>query len=146
LATSNGIAVEAASQYMDPPSMLTGPEFSAAIPRVPPLPASVIQGAKFDDGSQSLDGLNCSQCSFKDTELIYAGGSFRLQDIKVSGTTRLTLTGAAANTLALLSFLRGIEVGISVPPSKPQKPARIASIAKKPMTKLDFSPPFIGQR
>jgi hypothetical protein len=144
--TSNGITVEAAVQNLDPPSAFWGEELAAAIPRVPPLPTSVVSGGKVINAPQSLDGLNCRRCSFVNSELIYAGGPFQLADITVSGTTHLKLQGAAANTLALLAFFSGIEAGVPVAPSVPQQPISRTSTAKKPMTKLDFSPPFIGQR
>lgn len=122
------------------------PETPYSMPHVPPLLGITVSNSVFDNGPQFLDGLNCEDCEFKDASLYYGGGSFQLKNIKVSGATRLTLVGAAANTEALLNFFHGLEDGEVPPASKPGLPIKRTTVAKKPMTKLDFSPPFIGER
>jgi hypothetical protein len=142
----NGVTVEAAAQDLDPVSAFWGPGFAASIPRVPPLPSGSQTGMLVSGMPQSLDGLNCRNCKFVNSDLIYAGGPLHLEDIAVSGTTHITLQGAAANTLALLTFFNAIQEGVPATPNVPQQPIKKTSIAKKPMTELNFSPPFIGQR
>jgi|ERR1039457_1260083 hypothetical protein len=117
-----------------------------SVPIVPPLSNLTLHSIGIVNEGQILDGLTCEDCDFINANLMYGGGSFRLKNIKVSGTTRLTLTGAAANTEALLNFFKGIELGTVVPASTPEVPIKKATVAKKPMTKLDFTPPFIGAR
>ncbi len=92
-------AVEAAPQDLETsPSAIWGPGFANSIPRVPPLPEGTVNGGLVTNAPQSLDGLTCTNCRFVNSDLIYAGGPFRLANISVSGTTHLKLQGAAANT------------------------------------------------
>jgi hypothetical protein len=134
------------SSAQDLPSALWAGPNVQVVPTVPPLPNIILHGGKFTGVPQVLDGMDCTQCEFNDAALMYGGGAFRLQDIKVSGTTHLTLIGAAANTVALLNFLNGVEQGVPAPPSIPEQPIKKASPAKIPMTKLSITPPFISQR
>src|SRR5579859_6816611 len=57
---------------------------------------------------QRLDGLNCENCEFENAQLRYGGGVVNLKGSTLSSTTELQLEGAAANTVALLEFLRAI--------------------------------------
>lgn len=76
-----------------------------SIPEVPPLGHNRLDRLVVENTPQALDGLSCSGCRFINAALSYGGGSFRLQDASFEGTTTLTLTGAAANTVAMLSAL-----------------------------------------
>lgn len=93
---------------------------------------------------QSLDGFDCRDCTFKDVELTYSGGAYHLENAKFSGTTRLVLTGAAANTLAFVQFMQDIASGLPGVPPPPNKPIERKATAKKPMTRMDATAPFIG--
>lgn len=116
-----------------------------AIPIVPPMPHFHAVNMIITS-PQTLDGFDCEGCGFKDAELRYGGGPFDLRFSNFSGTTHITLTGAAANTLALLTFFDGIQKGIPAAPSIPDQPIKKKITAKKPMTGLSLTPPFIGQR
>ncbi len=48
----------------------------------------------FEDVTQSLDGLDCTNCVFKDVRFEYAGGAYNLINCSFSGTTRVTLPSA----------------------------------------------------
>jgi hypothetical protein len=96
--------------------------------------------------SQQLDGFDCRGCTFRDVELTYSGGAYHIENARFSGTTRLVLTGAAANTLAFLQFMQGIASGLPGVPPLPNKPVERRATAKKPMTGMDITAPFIGAK
>jgi len=96
--------------------------------------------------SQPLDGLDCRGCTFNDTVLKYSGGAYNLEGAKITGTTHLVLEGAAANTVAFLEFMHGIASGVPSASFPPNRPIERRAIAKKPMTKMDFTAPFIGAK
>jgi hypothetical protein len=114
----------------------------AAVPVVKPLnPTLSVKNVGIRNShSQQLDGLKCNQCRFEDATLTYGGGAFDLKNSSITGTTRLQLTGAAANTVALLDLLRGIQVDS---PPKMKDIERKAKV-KRPINQLNFSPPFDG--
>jgi uncharacterized protein YjbI with pentapeptide repeats len=96
--------------------------------------------------SQDLDGLDCRGCTFNGAMMRYSGGAFNLENANFSGTTRLELSGAAANTVAFLKFMDGLAKGVA-PKSFPQnKPVHKQAIAKNPLPKLDFTAPYIGAK
>lgn len=116
----------------------------------------------FVSTGQSLDGLNCEDCQFNNAGLRYGGGVLNLKGSTFSGTTELQLEGAAANTIALLEFLKAIPEGqlkYKLPiPNKPitrkfastatPSPTRgpIPPPAPAPPQKMDFTAPYIGPR
>jgi len=108
---------------------------------------------------QSLDGLNCEDCQFEGARLRYGGGVVNLKGSTFSGTTELELEGAAANTVALLEFLKAIPEGglkYKLPtPNRPitkkfastRPPAPAPEKAPTPQPqKMDFTAPYIGPR
>jgi hypothetical protein len=93
---------------------------------------------------QSLDGLECHNCNFNDADLRYSGGAFNLENVKFTGTIRLVLDGAAANTVAFLDLMKRISPGAPVVSPAPQTPIKKKAITKRPSTPISFTPPFIG--
>ncbi len=76
-------------------------------PSVPPLGIAVTDvGLK--GVAQQLDGLNCEKCTFTDVVFEYAGGNFRCVDCTFTGSTRLILKGAAANTAVMLRLFQSL--------------------------------------
>jgi hypothetical protein len=122
-----------------------------AIPVVPPGPVISLHNVAFstiggNDGVQQLDGLRCDGCRFDDAVLTYGGGNFELKNVTISGTARLQLTGAAANTVALIDALEsiGLDSNAILPNLIPQRPINKTVTIKKPTRKLDLRPPFTG--
>jgi hypothetical protein len=111
-------------------------------PVVPPLIPQV-KGLTIEGGSipQMLDGLDCKECTFKDVTLTYAGGAYNFDHCNFSGTTRVVLSGAAANTMAILPLLQAITRGVPPKPPTPQKPTEQTATAKQLMT-VSFASPF----
>ena len=97
----------------------------------------------FEDVTQRLDGLDCTNCTFKDVTLEYAGGNFNLVNATFSGRTRLMLKGAAANTASAVSMLAAIGSGnVSAPPA-PNQPVVKSTLAKQSVT-LNWKNPYSG--
>jgi hypothetical protein len=91
-------------------------------PIVPPLHHNVFKGAHMTNVEQPLDGFECEDCSFTDVTLTYAGGAVRIVNPKFSGTTRLVLKGAAANTSVTVSFLQAMLQNQKPPTFSPNAP------------------------
>ena len=72
--------------------------------------------------NQILDGMICDECTFKDSKLVYGGGAFALKNVSFSGETRVEFTGAAANTLTMLRFLKAMKAGQRPQPVNPNVP------------------------
>lgn len=120
----------------------------------------VLEDFTFASVKQPLDGLNCTNCKFEDAALSYAGGVVNLRGSTFSGTTKLQLEGAAANTIALLEFLKAIPKGTlqyklpinrpitknfsSAPAPPTQRPPAQAAPVPQPK-KMDFTAPYIGR-
>jgi hypothetical protein len=116
----------------------------------------VMRDFRFISSGQTLDGLNCENCEFKDARLRYGGGVLSLKGSTFSGTTELQLEGAAANTIAVLEFLKAIPGGrltYKLPINKPitrkfassPKPSIVKLPTPTPQQhKLDFTSPYIG--
>jgi len=95
----------------------------------------------FEDVTQSLDGLDCTNCVFKDVRFEYAGGAYNLINCSFSGTTRVTLKGAATNTLAILPLLQAIMSGHPPDVPKPKAPMLKTATAQSPVT-INFTSPY----
>jgi hypothetical protein len=95
----------------------------------------------FEDVTQSLDGLDCTNCVFKDVRFEYAGGAYNLINCAFSGTTRVTLKGAATNTFAILPLLQAITSGHPPEPPKPKTPMLKTATAQSPTT-ISFTSPY----
>jgi len=118
-----------------------------AIPSFRPLESTpIFEDFTFASVGQPLDGLDCRGCKFNNVTLRYSGGAYNLDNAQFSGTTRLVLEGAAANTLAFLKLLNGLSTGIPLASLPPNKPLERKARAKKPDAKIDFTAPFIGPK
>jgi len=117
-----------------------------AIPKVLPLEDNpIIKTTTFGDlGKQQLDGLDCRDCKFNNAGLVYGGGSWNLKNPTLSGTTTVSLVGAAANTLALLKFLSSIGKGVPGISFPQNAPIKQKAVAKKPFTTMQVTAPYIG--
>ena len=88
-------------------------EIEGAVPSFISLERTLIfKRYVLENGTQHLDGFDCRECTFKNVALQYGGGAYHLENAKFSGTTSISLTGAAANTVAFLRFLQSIGRGI----------------------------------
>jgi len=67
--------------------------------------------------SQSLDGLDCDDCTLGVGKLTYAGGAFRLKDAHIPRGIPVELKGAALNTVTLLSALGAFPSPSPAPPT-----------------------------
>ncbi len=98
------------------------------------------------EAKQSLDGLDCHNCTFANAKLRYSGGAFNFENVNFSGTTQLVLEGAAANTLAFLRFLNSLSTGIPLASPPQNKPIERKARAKKNLPQINFTVPFIGPK
>lgn len=90
-----------------------------------------------------LDGYACLGCTFQDVTLRYGGGVFGLSNANITGTARIELVGAAANTVA---FLSTIGVGCYKRPEPLERPHPNVPIVKtakfeKPIL-VDLNSPY----
>jgi hypothetical protein len=93
-------------------------------------------------GAQVLDGLDCDDCDFIGATLKYAGGAVRLKNPLFSGIVRVELTGAAANTAALLPLLSAIAAGQTPNPVNPNKPILETASLKAEVKLADWQTPY----
>ena len=114
-----------------------------AIPEVPPLRHNIVENFPFGNGRdevmQQLDGLECRNCSFNNVTLTYGGGEYDLRNISFVGKWELRLTGAARNTMQLVSFLQSMKNAPRIMPVPPAKDMPIiieASTTEKITTDL----------
>jgi hypothetical protein len=92
-------------------------------------------GFTFEDKRLELDGLDCVNCVFKNVVLTYGGGPFNLSNVTFSGTTRIELTGAAANGLKILPLVDAINRGRLIEPApNPNRPIVKMAIAQTPLS------------
>jgi hypothetical protein len=105
----------------------------------------IIEDFTFEDVEQRLDGLDCTNCTFKDVTLDYEGGIFNLVNASFSGRIRLVLKGTAANTASAVSMLAAIGSGNRATLPAPNQPVIKATIVKQPV-KLDWKSPYSGGR
>jgi hypothetical protein len=100
--------------------------------------------ATIEDSTQSLDGLNCTDCVFTNATLEYSGGAYNFVRTSFIGTTRVVLKGPAANTVATLPLLEAIAAGSAEPPPNPNRPILKSATAKTPV-RIDWRSPYSGQ-
>ena len=86
------------------PSGPRGFVFGGVEPEVPPIKAQ-ISNSVISGGIQSLDGINCVNCSFENVVIEYAGGSYRLVNVRFSGKTTFVFKGAALNALNMKALV-----------------------------------------
>jgi hypothetical protein len=106
---------------------------TAGVPIVPGLGGKLID-VTLEGGPQELDGLDCTRCDFRGLTLTYGGGAFKFTDSKISGTIKVVLTGAAANTVTILPFLEGLTRGTPPKPTIPQTPIEKTATAPQIVT------------
>jgi hypothetical protein len=124
-----------------------GLSIDRSVPQFIPIEKTpVFEELEISGEEQALDGLDCRSCTFSDSTLEYGGGAFNFTNVKFSGKTRLVLTGAAANTVAFLQFMHGIDKGIPSASLPPNRPIEKTAITKKPLGKIDFTAPYIGAK
>ena len=100
------------------------------------------EGITLKHGKQTLDGLRCEQCTFDDAELSYSGGPFDLNKLGISGTTHISYSGAAANTVALLDLLKSVGLGVDGVKTEPNTPIRRSTTTKRAGTVVTFTAPY----
>jgi hypothetical protein len=96
-----------------------------------------------------IDGRNSVQEMFDNSTLVYGGGSFRMEDFLLTGTTNIQLIGAAANTAQFLEIFGLLNrAAPNSPPSPPQAPAMNTPIHKTTKTTIkgDFVSPYDGKQ
>jgi hypothetical protein len=121
---------------------ISGPGELIVADSVPVVPTGVamFSGIVIDKPLQQLDGFGCVRCTLKVPTFAYGGGPVILAEPTLPRSIRLILTGASANTLALLIFLKAngisIENFFDKPNPKPNEPMIMtASITQdKPMS------------
>jgi len=127
-------------------SILERPAFAQSVISVRGVPVVPGLGAKFSrirvaHATQELDGLDCTECDFRDLTLTYGGGAFKFTDTKFSGNIRVNLTGAAANTVSVLPFLEALARGMPPELAVPQAPIERAATAPQIVT-VNFASPY----
>jgi hypothetical protein len=113
---------------------------SDAIPAVPALRHIVFTKGAFTGGTQQLDGLECESCLFDNVTFTYGGGAVRLVNPSISGPIRVELTGAAANTVAVIQYLQAIDANRQPAPINPRTPILKSATARR-VFKADFITP-----
>lgn len=116
-----------------------------AIPgRAPQIPGlgSPVKDMGFANGTQSLDGLDCTDCLFENTKLVYSGGAVKLIRPHFDGKIEVELTGAAGNTMALLPLLTAVAQGQQPEPPNPNRPVLKTISVKKPIVLAEWNAPF----
>jgi hypothetical protein len=109
----------------------TGVKMPGTIPTFIPLEQTpIFEDFTFSDESQDLDGIECTGCTFNNVTLRYSGGAYKLANATFTGTTRVELRGAAANTIAFLPLLQAIASGQRAEPPNPNRPVLKTATAK----------------
>lgn len=143
-----GSHTSAFAQEPKPPS-ISGPGlFINAQTGIPPVPGLTQSFENFDLQAHSLfflDGVACINCILGDTDLVYGGGAFSLNNFKFSGPVRVKLVGAAANTMAFVTFMEAVGARQAIPKPKPSEPIIRAALIDKPISG-DFTTPFNGSK
>ncbi len=113
---------------------------SAEVPTVPPANLHFSK-ATWSGLVQQLDGVDCTDCVFNNVSFTYGGGAFNFNNVAISKNFRLTLTGAAANTIILLRILEAISAAKPPIPPQPQTPIQRTAIAKQTVT-ISLASPY----
>jgi hypothetical protein len=114
---------------------------SGLIPTIPGL-GPRIESLNLDATGQDLDGLNCGECVFNNAALTYSGGAFRMDKASFSGTTRLTLKGAAANGVAMVPLMIALARGQKPAPPRSNVPIIKTAITKETITNVAWQSPY----
>jgi hypothetical protein len=88
--------------------------------------------------------MECKECIFKDVVLEYSGGAYTLENCSFSGTIRVVLKGASANTVVILPLLEALGSGKPPVAPIPKRPVDRLTTAKNVMT-ISFSSPYSGE-
>jgi hypothetical protein len=132
--------VSAAAQYINPGQGASGVELHL-MPQVPGI-GPKINGLHIMGLPQTLDGLNCDGCEFVNATLRYSGGAVALNNASFKGTTRVELSGPAANTVALLPLLSALAAGKKPEPPSPNLPIIKTEMIATQMNLSDWQTPF----
>ena len=93
----------------EPPKPMPVLAGGAGTPLVPPITQHFSNfGASVPGTAFGVDGVECVKCSFNGMTLRYGGGNFQFSDFKFSGPVRFELTGAAANTVIFMRFVKAL--------------------------------------
>jgi hypothetical protein len=119
---------------------------STVIPRLINLNwMPIIEGSYLSSRSQVLDGLDCRGCVLENSHFIYSGGPFNFSNTTIRGSVSIEYRGAAANTIAMIDFVKGLGLGQSTETQPAGQPIqRKTDIKPQPKKKFDFSPPFVS--
>jgi hypothetical protein len=115
---------------------------SGTAPIIPSLGATRL-GVFVSNGTQSLDGLDCENCSFSNVTLEYSGGAFNLKNSSFAGPVRVKLEGAAANTVAFLQLVQALRISERAKQPALRKPVQKLAIVTKKVTG-DFEAPYFS--
>jgi hypothetical protein len=115
---------------------------TAALPVVPGILLHT-DGAHEVNSLQQLDGVEFKDSEFKGVTWEYSGGAFSLVNVKISTPMRVTLKGAAANTMALLAIVQAVNDGARPRPMNPNAPVLRQATEKHTVT-IDLTSPYIG--
>lgn len=122
-----------------------GVRVQGTIPTFLPLEQTpIFENFTFFDEAQDLDGIECTRCTFNNVTLRYSGGAYKLTDDIFTGTTRVELGGAAANTISFIALLQAIAAGQKAEPPNPNRPVLKAATAKSAF-QTSWAGPYGGQ-
>jgi hypothetical protein len=113
-----------------------------AIPVVPGISVHANNSHGFAK-TQQLDGVDFTNSEFSDMNWEYSGGAFSLVNVKISAPMRVTLKGAAANTMALLAIVQAVNTGERPEPMNPNAPI-LKQTTEKHTVLIDFASPYKG--
>jgi hypothetical protein len=116
------------------------------VPKIVPI-KTLSEGEDQDGGTFLLDGRYSHRDVLKNITLIYGGGSYSMEGAQLSGTTRIELIGAAANTVHFLQQFRFLpEPPVVIPFSDPAPTNKPITIGQPMRTTIhgDFVSPYDG--
>jgi hypothetical protein len=115
---------------------------SGTEPIIPSLGTTRL-GVFVSNAKQSLDGLDCENCSFSNVTLEYSGGAFNLKNSSFVGPVRVNFKGAAANTVAFLQLVQALSISERPKQPAPRKPMHKFAMVKETVTG-DFEAPYLS--
>jgi hypothetical protein len=135
------MVVQRALAQPNPPSgnFISSP---TAVPVVPGIRAHATNSHGYGK-TQQLDGMDFTNSEFGDMTWEYSGGAFSLVSVKISAPMRVTLKGAAANTMALLAIVQAVNTGAHPEPMNPNAPI-LRQTTEKHTVIVDLTSPYKG--
>lgn len=113
-------------------------------PVIPGLADLAPKGEHLTAARQRLDGLRCIGCTFNGVTFEYAGGATNLVNAKFTGPVRIELSGAAANTVAVVAFLQMAARGKKPTMPNPNVPMVKTANVQIDIGTADLVTPFNG--